>query len=111
MSITEMRVARIKELEREIEDKIAWITTQRNILEEQKAIVRNMDPDIMNALSASASEATEKRDKGEAVSIAESLERIQNTIRDMDDAVDNAEKELEELKKEKQQLEDYTKGI
>jgi len=110
MSITDQRIKQIEEIEGEIREKIAWIDKQKDELRKKIDLVGDVPQELIDMMSKSASRSSGRRGQGETVSIDESATRDAKIIADLRKGIRKAEKELEELNKEKQGLEDYNAG-
>jgi len=105
MSITDMRLKQIAEIEKKIEENITWIQEKKKEVEEKLAVIANVTQDLRSLLSRSASTSTGNRGMSEPVEIDESVTRDEAIIEELEQAIAEREAELQELEKEKEVLE------
>jgi len=110
MSIIDERLRQIADVEDRIEKKIAWINDKKDELNKKMELVKDVPPDVIDMMSKSASRSSGRRGRGETLDIDESATRDEEIADQLDKGIRKAEKELEELKKEKRGLEDYKEG-
>jgi len=92
-----------KEKKKAIEEKKESIERLKEELRTQNGLVANVDPDLLNIMSQSASRSRGRRGGDEAVNINESVRRAQEETIEINKEIGDAEEELElwegELKK------------
>ncbi|EXA30520.1 hypothetical protein FOVG_18090 [Fusarium oxysporum f. sp. pisi HDV247] len=110
MSITSARLEQIRIVETKISNEVDWIRREKEKLQEILSIVEGIPSSVRNQMSGSASSSSKKNGRGETVSIDEAVTRYEGIIRDMKNAIEKKEQSVEELKKEKLDLEEYERG-
>lgn len=110
MSITDERLKQIAEIEDKIKEKIAWIKEKKDELKQTLAIAQTIPDEYADIMSQSASNSTGNRGMGATLDINSSAARNKEIVAKLDEAVEQGEKELEELKKEKEALEEFAQG-
>ncbi|RSL82354.1 hypothetical protein CEP51_005222 [Fusarium floridanum] len=111
MSVTAARREEINGLEMKINDAITWMQTKQVELQAMVDLVSNVPEHIRDGMSRSASSSTKKKGRGETVDIDETLAKYQRAITEMRNAIAYKQQEVERLKKEKRELEEYEQSI
>ncbi|KAF4496338.1 hypothetical protein FAGAP_7508 [Fusarium agapanthi] len=110
MSITNARLEQIRNLETKITSELNWIRTEKEKLKDIIGIVDGISSAMRDQMSGSASSSSKKKGRGETVSIDETATRYQGIIGNMKSAIAEKEQSVEELRKEKEDLEKYETG-
>lgn len=109
-TITEERRRKIAEIENKIEDDLNWIQKTRLELEEMLKLVEGVQAPALDQMSRSASSSARMRGMTDAVGIGETARKFQQTIENLREVIGTRERELNELRAEKQALESFEQG-
>ncbi|KAK7431676.1 hypothetical protein QQZ08_001895 [Neonectria magnoliae] len=104
-TITEERRQQIAEIESKIESQVGWIRGKRQELEDILELIRNVSGSALDQMSHSASSSTRKRGKGDTSDMNETIETYKQVVEDLQEAIEAREREIDELRAEKQVLE------
>ncbi|KAK7403395.1 hypothetical protein QQX98_010839 [Neonectria punicea] len=104
-TITEERRQQIAEIESKIESQVEWIQGKQQELEDILELIRNVSGSALDQMSHSASSSTRKRGKGDTSDMNETIETYKQVVEDLQEAIEAREREIDELRAEKQVLE------
>lgn len=109
--ITEERRLQIIAIQSNIESQVEWIQGKQKELKEMLELIQNVSASALGRMSNSASSSTRRRGRGDTSDIQETIETYKQVVKRLEEAIESKVREVDGLRAEKRDLENYEQGI